>query len=105
MSGYDNQMNFYDSGYNQDYSQQNDQQYSYTAYGNSGYEQSYAQHGYSPSMMVPQYSYNQLQPQSHSTADNTSFEDEPPLLEGSHFYKFSKNKTYLCCMCNHDVWY
>ncbi|XP_047141432.1 protein YIPF5 [Hydra vulgaris] len=72
----DNQMNFYDSGYNQDYSQQNNQQY---AYGNPGYD-SYIPNNYSPQMM-PQYSYNQMQPQSHSTGDSASFEDEPPLLE------------------------
>lgn len=90
-----NAMGFYDSGYNaQGYGNDDQQQgfdYSNTGYtsydGGAPYDATYGQHDnpymqQAPSIMTPQYSYDNSKPTSSGDGGGYSnFEDEPPLLE------------------------
>lgn len=91
MGDYNNdQMGFYDSGYGytdqqqydqqQQHQQQQQQAYGYDAgWGNQNYSQNYTTAA--PTVMSPQYGYNDS---AAKPGGNTygNFDDEPPLLEG-----------------------
>ena len=87
------QIDFYDSGYS--YSPQDGPGFGYPQDQGgelySGYDQTYNAapgYGYQPNTMMnaQQNNYGFNEQMKQGPTDYASFEDEPPLLEGMHFY-------------------